>query len=66
MIYYTRNLSIIFNELPLYGFIRRETVLVKIISRIKLETVLDTFGDIKDPSMGKARICLNVKAERSI
>lgn len=47
---------IVFNELPLYWFIRRETVLIKIISRIKLEALLDIFGDIKVSSVGKAYI----------
>lgn len=63
MIYYMRNLSIIFNELPLYWFIRRETVLIKIISRIKLEMLLDIFGDMKVSSMGKVCVCLNVKVK---
>lgn len=37
MIYYMRNLLIVFHELLLYWFIRRETVLIKVISRIKQE-----------------------------
>lgn len=65
MISYMRNLLIVFNELPLYWFTTRETVLIKIISRIKLEALLDIFGDIKVSSMGKACICLNVKAQKS-
>lgn len=60
-----RNLLIIFNELPLYRFIRRETVLIKIISRIELEMFLDIFGDIKVSSKGKAHICLNVTVDRT-
>jgi len=65
MFYYIRNLSIIFNELPLYQFIRRETVLIKIISRVKLEMLLDIFRDIKVSPMGKTCICLKAKVERS-
>lgn len=56
---------IVFHELLLYWFIRRETVLTKIISRIKLEILLDIFGAIKVSSMGKACIVPNVKVQKS-
>lgn len=58
-----RNLLIVFNELLLYWFMRR--VLIKIISRIKLETLLDIFRGIKVSSMGKACIAPNVKVQKS-
>lgn len=47
-----KNLLIIFNELPLYPFIRREPVLIKIISRVKLETLLDVLGVTEVSYMG--------------
>lgn len=52
MIYCMKNLLIIFNELPLYPFIRREPVLIKIISRVKLETLLDVLGVTEVSYMG--------------
>lgn len=65
MIYYMRNFLTVFHELLLYWFIRRETVLIKKISRIKLETFLDIFGAIKVSSAGKACIVPNVKVQKS-
>lgn len=52
IIYYLRNLLIMLNELPLYQFNRSETVFIKDVSRVKLETLLDIFGDRKVPHMG--------------